>query len=85
MDFKEAIVNDLTQIILAIATLITSIGTMIGVILAGRNSNRRIDASNQKIDAVHEATNSKMDKLLRLTEDASFRAGEKAEKDRIKP
>ena len=72
--------SDLAPIIVAIAGLITSIATLIGVVLNGRSNNKKMDESNHKIDAVHEATNSKMDKLLKLTEDASFQAGIKSEK-----
>jgi hypothetical protein len=38
--------------------------------------------NGRKIDAVHESTNGKMDRLLDLTKSSSFAAGQKDEKAR---
>jgi hypothetical protein len=55
------------QLILAVATLISSLAILGSTLI-----------SLKRIKVVHEATNSKMDKLLALTEKASFAAGVKS-------
>ena len=63
-----------------VAQLITSIATLIGVLRV----TRKVAQVDTKVETVHAATNSKMDKLLKLTAEASKAEGVKEEQDRVK-
>lgn len=51
------LVNDWPQIILAVSTLVTSIGAVIIGLRNGAKSEKRSHVTNARIDEVHELTN----------------------------
>jgi hypothetical protein len=57
-----------------VGQLLTGLAALVAAIQGWRNG--------KKIDAVHESTNGRMDKLLAVTKAASFAAGQKDEKDK---
>jgi predicted butyrate kinase (DUF1464 family) len=56
-----------------VGQLCSGLGVLYTAIMTVRNG--------RKIDAVHESTNGKMDKLLEVTKSSSFAAGQKEQKD----
>jgi hypothetical protein len=79
----------------AIGVCLTAVGTIVGYFqsfMNGRNAHREAARMAKKIDAVqvtadqtHEAANSKMDQLLKLTAKASLAEGKLAGPDAIFP
>ena len=57
-----------------VGQLLTGVAALWAAITGWRNG--------RKIDAVHESTNGKMDKLLEVTQAASFAAGQKDEQEK---
>lgn len=64
--------------LLALAAIITSLGSLVGVIFSNVIALR----NSHKIDAVHTSTNGKMDALLEEVREASFAKGVKSETDK---
>jgi hypothetical protein len=61
-----------------VASLITSIATLSGVIINGFISAR----NGRKLTVVHDAVNGKMEELVKEVRESSFAKGEKAEKEK---
>lgn len=66
--------SGLTQVITALTALIAATASMIAMV--------RSKANGQKIDAVHLATNSRMDQMVNEVREASIAKGIKQEADR---
>lgn len=66
--------SGLTQVITALTALIAAVASMIAM--------ARGKANGQKIDAVHIATNSRMDQLVGEVREASIAKGAKQEAER---
>lgn len=67
--YVEVTVGEVGQFLTGIAAIFSAVSAVVGL----RNG--------RKIDAVHTATNGKMEELLNLTKTASFAAGQKDQKD----